>query len=176
MMWLLNELQDLISALIPIVRYYGLWALSGSLFLDSAGVVVMPGESILVVFGFFAGRGVFPFWAVLIIGVVSAFMGGEAAYGVGRRFGDQALLRYGRFVRITPAKVKRAHAWLSRWGAPVFVLGRFVVPVRQLEGYVAGSANVGFLPYSLWGSLGAMLWVLAWAGGGWLLAGEIGIP
>ncbi len=174
-MWLLHQLQHLIHAATPILQTYGLWALVIALFLENKGVIFAPGESILVASGFFAANGMFPIGAVLTLAILSAYVGGYSSYFLGDRFGHKALLRYGRHIWITPAMIEKTHTWLSRWGAPIFVLGRFVVPLRQLQGYVAGSAEVGFSRFALWSTIGAMLWVLVWGGVVWFLATKIAL-
>lgn len=45
------------------------------------------------------------------------------------------------------------------------LVGRFLVPLRQLQGYMAGVSKMGFRPFALWSTVGAALWVAA--GGGW---------
>ncbi|MBN6741319.1 hypothetical protein JKG47_12375 [Acidithiobacillus sp. MC6.1] len=49
------------------------------------------------------------------------------------------------------------------------------MPLRQLQSYIAGSAETGFIYFAAWSGLGAILWVLAWGGGAWMLASQIPI-
>ncbi len=171
--WFLAVLAHLIQIATPLVHHYGLWGLVGILFAENMGVIFAPGEAMVVAAGFFAAKGFFGIDEVIVLAILAAITGGYAAYALGTRFGHAALLRHGRYLSITPKMIDRVHDLLRRFGAPVLILGRFVVPLRQLQGYLAGSAEMGFKPYALWSTLGAALWVIAWGGGAWWLAQSI---
>ncbi|MCR1347530.1 DedA family protein [Acidithiobacillus ferrooxidans] len=171
--WFLTTLANLIHAASPILKSYGLPAVFALLFIESAGVVFAPGEAMIVAAGFLAARGLFPVWIVLPLAMLASTLGGYAAYGLGGRYGHKALLRYGRYVGIMPPMVDKTHRSFHRFGAPVVLVGRFIVPLRQLQGYLAGAAEMGFRPFAIWSAMGAILWVMAWGGGAFLLAGNI---
>ena len=171
--WFLTTLASLIHAASPILKSYGLPAVFVLLFIESAGVVFAPGEAMVVAAGFLAARGLFPVWIALPLAMLGATLGGYAAYGLGGRYGYKALLRYGRYVGIMPPMLDKTHHFFQRFGAPVVLVGRFIVPLRQLQGYLAGAAEMGFQPFAIWSAMGAILWVMAWGGGAFLLAGSI---
>lgn len=171
--WFLQTLGSLIAVATPILHRYGLWAIIGILFAENLGVMFAPGESVVVAAGFLAAKGVFPIWLVIPIAIIASALGGYAAYGLGGRYGHRGLVRYGGHLRITPAMVDKVHRFFQRFGAPVVVVGRFVVPLRQLQGYVAGSAKMGFGAFAVWSALGASLWVSAWGIGAWALAQQV---
>ena len=171
--WFLATLAALIHAASPILKGYGLPAVFALLFVESAGVVFAPGEAMIVAAGFLAAKGLFPVWVALPLAMIAATLGGYAAYGLGDRYGHQALLRYGRYVGINPPMVDKVHTFFCRFGAPVVLVGRFIVPLRQLQGYIAGASEMGFPAFAIWSAIGAVLWVAAWGGGAFLLAERI---
>ena len=71
---------------LPIIHRYGLWVISGALFLDSFGVIFMPGESILVAAGFLARYGALSIWLLIPMTVIAATLGNYRTYGLGSRF------------------------------------------------------------------------------------------
>lgn len=71
---------------LPIIHRYGLWVISGALFLDSFGVIFVPGESILVAAGFLARYGALSIWLLIPMTVIAATLGNYGAYGLGSRF------------------------------------------------------------------------------------------
>ena len=176
MHWFLATLAPLISAATPILRQYGIWAIIVILFVESMGVVFAPGEAVIVAACFLAAKGVFPVWEVIPVGILSATLGGYLAYGLGVRYGHAGLLRYGRYVWIRSEMVDKVHQFFHRFGAPVVAVGRFIVPLRQLQGYIAGSAEMGFPVFAVWSAVGAVAWVGTWGLGTWWLAGSIHFP
>lgn len=171
--WFLATLANLIHTASPILTSYGLPAVFVLLFIESAGVVFAPGEAMIVAAGFLAAKGLFPVWVALPVGMLAATLGGYAAYGLGGRYGHKALLRYGRYVGVKPLMVEKTHRFFHRFGAPIVLVGRFIVPLRQLQGYLAGASEMGFRPFAIWSAMGAILWVMAWGMGAFLLAGSI---
>ncbi|MHB1736868.1 MAG: DedA family protein [Acidithiobacillus sp.] len=63
--------------------------------------------------------------------------------------------------------MEKTACFFKRHGPVAVMLGRFIVPLRQLQGYVAGSAKMGFWRFAWWSLLGAMAWVLVWGLVGW---------
>lgn len=173
MHWFLTTLGHFIQMASPIMHRYGLWALVGVLFAENIGVIFAPGEAVVVTAGFLAAKGVFAVQEVLPLAFAAALLGGYLAYGLGARYGRLGLMRYGKYLRITPHMIERVHELFHRYGAGIVIVGRYIVPLRQLQGYIAGSAAMGFRPYALWSTLGAALWVGTWGGGAWWLAQSI---
>lgn len=170
---LLLLLASLIKEATPILRQYGLLAICGILFAESFGVVFAPGESILVTSFFLAAKGVFPLWEITPIIVVATVLGQYAAFFLGNRYGHTALLRYGKYIGIRESMIEKVHRFFGKYGAPVVVIGRFIVPLRQLQGYLAGASEMGWKPFAVWDAIGGILWVAAWGGGTFLLAAQI---
>ncbi|MHB1268129.1 MAG: DedA family protein [Acidithiobacillus ferriphilus] len=160
-------------AALPIIHRYGLWVISGALFLDSFGVIFMPGESILVAAGFLARYGALSIWLLIPMTVIAATLGNYGAYGLGSRFSHLIPLRWGRWIGITAPRLENTACFFKRHGPVAVMLGRFIVPLRQLQGYVAGSAKMGFWRFAWWSLLGAMAWVLVWGLVGWWVAGYV---
>ena len=174
--WLLEELGSLIQLASPILHTYGLWAVFVLLMAENAGVVFAPGESIVVAAGFFAAKGILSPELALLVATLGAVLGSSLAFGLGARYGHRALLRYGPKVWISNEMVEKAHRFFSRFGPPVLVIGRFVVPLRQLQGYLAGASEMPWRVFSIWNIVGAFLWVSAWGGAAFFLGAQIPLP
>src|SRR5436190_9132548 len=86
--------------IIHLFHQYGYWIVFFGVMLENAGIPV-PGETILLVAGFFASRHGFNLWLVMIIAAVGAVLGDNAGYWIGRRAGRGILLKYGRYVFLT---------------------------------------------------------------------------
>lgn len=171
--WFLSELSRLIAVASPILHRYGLMAVFVLVFAENLGVVFAPGEAVVVTAGFLAAKGLFPVWLALPIAMLAAIIGSGIAYGIGFRYGHKALLRYGRYIGIKPPTVEKVHEFFQKFGPPVLVVGRFIVPLRQLQGYLAGSSEMSFASFATWNIIGSMLWVLAWGCGAFWMAHAI---
>ena len=171
--WFLALLAGFIHTASPLLKAYGLWAVFGLLLIENAGVVFAPGEATVVTAGFLAAKGILPTGETLIVAILASTLGGYLAYGLGARYGHQALTRFGKYVGIRAPMIEKVHHFFQKLGAPVVLIGRFLVPLRQLQGYLAGASAMGFRLFALWSWLGAVLWIGAWGGGAFLLAQQI---
>lgn len=171
----LEYIQPLIKDVAPILHEYGLVALVGILFIENMGLVFAPGESMVVAAGFLAGRGVLPVWPSATAAIIATTLGSYLAWWLGDRYGHPLVIRYGRYIGITAPRWEKAHQFFNRFGPVVVAGGRFIVPLRQLQGYVAGSAEMRFRSFALWSSLGAIMWVICWGGIAFWLADQMPI-
>lgn len=105
--------------------------------------------------------------------VIAATLGNYGAYGLGSRFGHLVPLCWGRWIGITAPRLEKTDRFFKRYGPVAVLAGRFIVPLRQLQGYVAGNAKMGVWRFAWWSFLGAVAWVLIWGAGGWWVAGFV---
>ncbi|WP_031574672.1 DedA family protein [Acidithiobacillus thiooxidans] len=173
--WFLATLATLIQSASPILRTYGLWAVFGILLIENAGVVFAPGEATLVTAGFLTAKGVFPIEEVVPVALLGCIFGGALAFWLGARYGHATLERFGKYVGIRSWMIEKSHHFFQRFGAPVVLVGRFIVPLRQLQGYLAGAAQMKGAPFMIWNGIGAACWVGAWGGAAFFLAQQIPI-
>jgi membrane protein DedA with SNARE-associated domain len=89
-----------------------------------------------------------------------------AMYAVSRWLGRPLVLRWGRYVRITPEKLERTERFLARYELGGIFFARLLPVVRHLIGIPAGIVRMPILPYSVTTIAGSALWcaVLAWFG------------
>src|SRR5437763_454858 len=74
--------------------------------LESAAFLslVVPGESLVLVAGFFAAQGLLDLDVVIITVAVGAALGGSISYEMGRRMGRPALVHYGSHFGLNAAR------------------------------------------------------------------------
>jgi membrane protein DedA with SNARE-associated domain len=126
--------------------------------LGNVGLPV-PEESVLALAGFLAERGVLHPTGVVLVGVLAAITGDNLGYWFGRRYGHEALERYGRYVWITPDRLAKASAAMTRHGGLAVFVARFVPGVRTLAGPVAGATGMRPLTFVISNALGALVYV-----------------
>ena len=156
-----TTVHELMAAWEPFLRDYGYWAVLAAILLEDFGLPV-PGESVLIAAAALAGRGKMHIALVLVAAWVGAVIGDNIGYGIGHFGGRRLVVRYGRRVLITDARLARAEGFFGRYGGAVVLGARFVVVLRQLNGIVAGTMKMPWWRFLAFNAAGATLWVGFW--------------
>jgi membrane protein DedA with SNARE-associated domain len=101
--------------------------------------VPVPEESILVLAGYLVWQGDIRLPLVLLVGILSAIAGDNLGYWIGRRYGQEAIARYGRWVLLTPARLDAPRRFVTRYGAFGVFAARFIAGLRFMAGPLAGA-------------------------------------
>jgi membrane protein DedA with SNARE-associated domain len=142
----------------PLLEHWRYPAIFLVVILGNVGLPV-PEESVLALAGFLAARGLLHLPGVLAVGALAAIVGDNLGYWAGRRYGPEALARYGRYVWITPDRLAKASAAMTRHGGLAVFAARFVPGVRSLAGPVAGATGMRPLTFVVSNGLGAVAYV-----------------
>jgi membrane protein DedA with SNARE-associated domain len=149
--------------------YYGLALL---VLIEGFGVPA-PGETAIIVAAGYAGHGRLNIVVVAIVAFLAAVVGDSIGFWIGRAGGRRLVLRFGRFVRLTEARLTRAEQFMSRRGPIVVAAARFIEGLRQLNGVVTGVTGMRWPKFVLFNAIGAALWVGAWTTAGYLAGDHI---
>jgi membrane protein DedA with SNARE-associated domain len=95
---------------------------------------------------------------VLAVNSVAALVGSGLSYWFGAAGGKRLLLRYGRYIFITPEDLERTEAFFARRGRVTVLVARFVPVVRHIISIPAGVARMPLGAFLLQTFLGATLW------------------
>src|SRR4030095_148376 len=102
----------------------------------------IPSEVIMSVAGVASGQGKLDFWLVVASGTAGAMLGNILWYLAARALGIQRLEplihRWGLWLRMSWAEVKRAERWFSKHGTFFVFVGRLLPTVRSLVSVPAG--------------------------------------
>lgn len=103
---------------------------------------------------------------VVVAGTLGSWVGASVMYWASRLLGRPLLMRYGRYVMITPEKIEKAEAWSAHYGVMGVFISRLLPVIRHLIGIPAGVVRLNFWWYSLVTIAGSAIWcsVLAWIG------------
>jgi membrane protein DedA with SNARE-associated domain len=142
----------------PVLEHWRYPVIFVVVILGNVGLPV-PEESVLALGGFLAQRGDLRLSGVIAVGVLAAVVGDNLGYWVGRRYGRDALERYGRYVWITPDRLERASRATTRYGGFAVFAARFVPGVRTLAGPVAGATGMPPFTFMASNALGAVVYV-----------------
>lgn len=143
-----------------------IWALSQygyiALFLLLAlGIIGLPipDETLMVFVGSLTVNGPFHYATAFIVCFIGSLTGMFVSYMVGYKVGKPLLDRYGKRIKLTPARVAEAEHWFRKYGLWSIVFGYFVPGLRHLTCYMAGMSRMQWTTYLLAAGSGALLWV-----------------
>ncbi|KUN79490.1 hypothetical protein AQJ66_28610 [Streptomyces bungoensis] len=137
----------------------------------------LPGDSLLFTAGLLctgtSGRSVhLSLGPLLVAAAVGALAGAQCGYLLGRRAGG-ALLARSRSARLHEGAA-RAEELLERYGhAKAIVLARFVPVVRTVLNPLAGALGVPARAFTLWQTVGGLVWSLGLTLAGYALGSAI---
>jgi membrane protein DedA with SNARE-associated domain len=103
---------------------------------------------------------------IVIAGTIGSWLGATAMYWAARLGGRPLLLRYGRWVFITPEKIEGAERWAAHYGSMGIFISRLLPVVRHLIGIPAGIVRMDYKAFSIYTVLGSAIWcaVLCYVG------------
>jgi len=156
-----------------LLRHWGYLGIFVVVVLGNVGLPV-PEESVLALAGYLVHEGVLRLSLTLAVGVLSAAVGDNVGYWVGRRLGRPAIERYGRRVGITQARMETIARFIERYGAPGVFAGRFIPGIRVLAGPLAGAGGLPAGRFVVANLLGAVCYVPYAVGIGYALAYGLG--
>ena len=125
---------------------------------ESLGVP-LPGETILIAAGIYAGtRHSLSVWAIFAVAASAAVIGDSIGFWIGNKGGYRLLKRYGHLVRVDETKIKIGRYIFDRHGPKVVFLGRFVSVLRTYAAFLAGTAKMRWRRFLPWNASGGIVW------------------
>ena len=118
----------------------------------------LPGDSLLVTAGVFAGAGHLQLAWLLSLGTLCAIAGDQFGYLIGWKAGETLYSRPdSRFFK--KRHLERAHEFYETYGGKTIILARFVPIIRTFCPPVAGAAKMRYRRYLLYDICGGFCWV-----------------
>jgi membrane protein DedA with SNARE-associated domain len=114
----------------------------------------LEGESVLALAGVAASYGYLTFEYVVAVAALGAFLGDQACFWIGRRYGASILARYPRLA----AKAPRVERLVRRWDAPAVIVLRFLYGLRIVGPIVIGSFGIPAWRLALFNFIGVLIW------------------
>jgi undecaprenyl-diphosphatase len=160
--------------ILSLIEHYGYLVILFGVMLESTGVP-LPGETILIASGVLVQRGHLDLGDVIVFGLLGAVLGDQIGYWIGRGGGRPFVLRWGRYVFITPERLARAEAFFERHGGKAVFLARFFSGLRVFGALVAGISRMRWGTFILYNALGGAVWATAVVLVGYFLGSSIGL-
>ncbi|HKH35752.1 MAG TPA: DedA family protein, partial [Rubrobacter sp.] len=145
---------------LSLIEQYGYLLILFGVMLESTGVP-LPGETILLAAGVLAQRGHLDLGDAIVFGILGAVIGDQIGYWVGREGGRPFVLRWGRYIFITPERLGRTEAFFERHGGKAVFLARFFSGFRVFGALVAGISRMRWATFITYNALGGAVWATA---------------
>lgn len=161
-----------LDQILSLIGQYGYLIVFLGVLLESAGVP-LPGETILIAAGAMVQRGHLDLGDAIVFGIIGAALGDQIGYWVGREGGRPFVLRWGRYVKITPNRLGRAEGFFARQGGKAVFLARFVAGLRVFGALVAGMSRMRWRTFLFYNVVGGASWATAAVLVGYFLGGSL---
>src|SRR5919202_3075031 len=163
----MDNILHLISQYGYLIVFFGVMA-------ESTGVP-LPGETILIAAGIMVQRGGLDLGDAIFYGILGAVVGDQIGYWVGREGGRPFILRYGRYLFITPQRLAGAEAFFARHGGKAVFMARFFSGLRVFGALVAGMSRMSWRTFLFYNGLGGAVWATAAVLVGYFLGSSLGL-
>src|SRR5918912_3894894 len=159
---------------LSLIEHYGYLVVLFGVMLESMGVP-LPGETILIAAGVLVQRGHLDLSYAIAFGILGAVLGDQIGYWVGREGGRPFVLKWGRYIYITPERLGRAEAFFDRHGGKAVFFARFFSGLRVFGALVAGISRMRWRTFIFYNALGGATWATVVVSVGYLLGGSLGL-
>jgi membrane-associated protein len=160
---MIQSLHHLLSALYNVrglIEWGGTVLVCAIVFAETGLFVgfFLPGDSLLVTAGVFAGAGHMKLAELLSLVTLCAIAGDQLGYFVGRKAGENLYRRQdSRFFK--KKHLERAHEFYESYGGKTIILARFIPIIRTFCPPVAGAARMSYGRYLAYDIAGGFLWI-----------------
>jgi membrane-associated protein len=166
----LVHLFHVLSNVQGLIEWGGTLLVCGIVFVETGFFVgfFLPGDSLLVTAGVFAGAGHLPILQLFLLVSLCAIAGDQIGYWIGRQAGQALYSREDSLV-FRKRHLEQAHQFYEKNGGKTVIMARFVPIIRTFCPPVAGAAAMPYGRYVTFDIAGGFLWVGTMTLGGYFL-------
>ncbi len=168
----LHSLSPYLQTVAPYLQQYGYYAIFAGIFLEDFGIPI-PGETLLIAGAILASNGMYHIYWVVLLGIIAATAGDNVGYAIGYFGGTRFVKRFGKYIFLTENRLHKLELFFEKHGSKVVISARFIEGFRQFNGIVAGTSQMRWKRFLVYNIIGAVLWVLFWAGIAFFLGNKL---
>jgi len=148
-------------------------SLSYPYYLIYAGIfllMIFLGEEVLLIVGALARFGFVDFWDAVLFALLGTFFGDILWYQLGRRYGENFVLKHGRWFFMTPQRFEILKRLITKNGGLFIFVSKFMYNLNHISLVAAGTIGFNFkkfLKFQIFVSIG---WVLGFISLGYFFA------
>lgn len=159
-----GKILDILSSL-------GLTGVFAGVFLEAIGLP-FPGSVLVALAGFLSKQGEFNMIVAWLVSLLGYMLGSISAFMLGRCIGEPFIKRWGRYIRLTPERIRKAQKLLQK-SAPAYVIcARFIPTIGNITPYVAGISGISIVKFLIYDMVHAALWLTIFLNVGAVLGSE----
>ncbi|MGZ4123131.1 MAG: DedA family protein [Tumebacillaceae bacterium] len=140
-----------------LIQTYGYGGVFFILMIECIGIP-LPAETTLTIAGISWQHGMFALLPAMGAATLGNVAGSSIAYWIGRSLGRSVILRFGRYVGITEARLSKAEEKFHRLQVPVILVAKFIAGIRILVPYLAGINKMNFWAFTFYNAISAIVW------------------
>jgi membrane protein DedA with SNARE-associated domain/membrane-associated phospholipid phosphatase len=152
----------ILALLLSHLTHWGYYIIILITFLETSAFLglLVPGESVVVMAGLLAARGVLELGDVIWAASLGAVMGDTVGYFVGHRFGEGFFLKYGHYLLFKKEYLDEAKGFFDKHGGKTVFLGRFMAWLRAFAPVVAGISKMPYQRFLFFNVAGGIAWAI----------------
>lgn len=140
-----------------LIRTYGYYVIGIGVFLESMGVP-SPGETFLIMGGVAASLGHLNIVGVILVTILSAVLGDNMGYLVGKHFGMKLIKRLEHIHIFRVENQQMVEKFFHKHGNKTVFIGRFTLILRTYAALFAGIFKMPYQIFLFYNFTGALLW------------------
>jgi membrane protein DedA with SNARE-associated domain len=165
-------MQHLTPELTKWVVDYGNFGLFVLLAIGIIGLPI-PEETLMIFAGYLIAENKWSALPTLITAISGSICGITVSYALGISAGNRLIQQYGYLIGITDSKIQYAQHWFNQIGKWSLFFGYFILGVRHLTGYIAGSFLLRYKHFALFAYTGAVVWATSFVSLGYFFHDNI---
>ncbi len=158
---LIEYLLNTVIFVIKDLNYPGIFFL---MFLEGT-LLPIPSEVVLAFSGYLALTNqlpiifnIPPYLLVIIVGTIGNAAGASLDYAIGFYGGREAIIKYGKYVRLNMETLDKTERWFKKYGAISVFATRLIPVFRTFISIPAGLAEMNFKKFLYLTLLGSLIW------------------
>lgn len=151
----MNEIIHFVVDTVGALGYVGIFLM---MFLESS-FFPFPSEVVMIPAGYLAYKGSMNMGLALFCGAAGSLAGAVFNYILALYFGRAFIVRFGKYVFFSEQSMQKMEGYFSRHGEISTFLGRLIPGVRQYISLPAGLAKMNLWRFSIYTTLGALIWI-----------------
>lgn len=145
------------DTIISYIDQYGYIVLFVYLMLDLIALP-LPGQSLMTYTGFLVYKGHLAMGPSILVATLGSWTGMTITYFIGSKLGFPFLNKYGRYLKLSPERLKDTSKWYNDHGNILLTIGYFIPGIRHFTGYFAGIAKLRLRTFIIFAYSGALIW------------------
>jgi membrane-associated protein len=152
--------DTILNFLVPFFSSWGYVIVFAGIFLESIFLTgwIAPGSTVLLLGSFYAAQGELNLAQIAVIGVLAAFLGDNAGFFLGARYGERLLRKYHDHKRLCKG-LEKTQGYFRRFGGVTVLFGRMISGVDAFIPLFAGLGGMRYRKYIAYDIPGIFLWV-----------------